>query len=197
MLQFNFDPFPVLHTERLVLRQVTPDDVKEVFFLRSDEQVMRYIDRPKAQTEEEALQFINMINAGTRNNTDISWAITIKGDDRLIGYIGFWRMKPEHYRGELGYAMHPQWYGKGIASEAVRAALDYGFKTMKLHTVEANVNPENTASIKLLERNYFIREAYFREDFYWNGKFLDSAIYCLIAPEEAGYNYPGHSQMRD
>ncbi len=66
--------------------------------------------------------------------------------------------------------------------EAILTILDYGFKIMKLHSVEANVNPNNAASIKLLERNNFIREAYHKENYYYNGKFLDSAIYSLLTP---------------
>jgi ribosomal-protein-alanine N-acetyltransferase len=66
--------------------------------------------------------------------------------------------------------------------EAMRVVLDYGFKEMNLHSVEANVNPSNTRSIQLLERNGFVREAYHREDYYYNGHFLDSAIYSFINP---------------
>jgi ribosomal-protein-alanine N-acetyltransferase len=182
MLEFNFSPFPTLTTDRLILRQVTREDVNEIFFLRSDEEVMRYIERPRAKTPEEAYSFIELINSNAANNSDIAWGICLKDDLRLIGYLGFWRIKPENHRGETGYALHPQWQGKGIASEALMAVIDYGFKTMKLHSIEANVNPDNLASIKLLEHTGFTREAYFKEDFYWNGQFLDSAIYSLLTP---------------
>ncbi len=64
--------------------------------------------------------------------------------------------------------------------EVLTAVLDYGFKQMHLHSVEANVNPDNKASMKLLERNGFIREGYFKENFFFDGKFLDSAVYSLI-----------------
>ncbi|MGE5859464.1 MAG: GNAT family N-acetyltransferase, partial [Ignavibacteria bacterium] len=61
--------------------------------------------------------------------------------------------------------------------------LNYGFKVMNLHSIEANVNPDNKASIRLLERNNFTREAYFKENYFYNGKFLDSAIYSLLISE--------------
>jgi ribosomal-protein-alanine N-acetyltransferase len=66
--------------------------------------------------------------------------------------------------------------------EAMTVVLEYGFNTIKLHSVEANVNPNNTRSIQLLEKNGFVREAYHRENYYYNGHFLDSAIYSLIDP---------------
>jgi len=60
--------------------------------------------------------------------------------------------------------------------------LDYGFRALQFHSIEANVNPDNAASIKLLERNNFVREAYHKENYYFNGKFLDSAIYSPVTP---------------
>jgi ribosomal-protein-alanine N-acetyltransferase len=68
-------------------------------------------------------------------------------------------------------------------NEALTEVLKFGFQTIGLHSVEANVNPKNAASIKLLIKNGFNREAYFRENYYFNGQFLDSEIYSLINPE--------------
>jgi ribosomal-protein-alanine N-acetyltransferase len=60
------------------------------------------------------------------------------------------------------------------------AVMEYGFGTMKLHSLEANVNPDNKASIKLLERNNFIKEAHFKENYFYDERYLDSAIYSLL-----------------
>lgn len=182
MPELNFHPFPALTTQRLVLRKMSDNDANEMFFLRSDAQVMKYIDRSPAQSVDEALAFIRMINSALDNNEYINWAISLKDDSKLIGNICFWRIQKEHYRAEIGYVLHPAYQGKGIMHEAITAVLDYGFKVMGLHSVEANVNPENIASIKLLEKNGFIREACFKENYHYNGKFLDSAIYSLITP---------------
>jgi ribosomal-protein-alanine N-acetyltransferase len=62
----------------------------------------------------------------------------------------------------------------------MKPVLDYGFNIMNLHSVEANVNPDNLASIKLLANNGFKREAYFKENYFYNGKFLDTMIYSLL-----------------
>jgi ribosomal-protein-alanine N-acetyltransferase len=182
MLELNFNPFPVLTTERLVLRQMNEGDAQEMFFLRSDERVMKYLDRKPAQSVDEALAFIKMINTAIANNESINWAITLKGDSRIIGDICFWRIDGPNYRAEVGYRLHPEQHGKGIMNEALMAILDYGFNVMKLHSVEANTNPENQASIKLLERNGFVREGYFKENYFFDGKFLDSAVYSLVKP---------------
>jgi ribosomal-protein-alanine N-acetyltransferase len=182
MLTLNFNPFPVLSTERLHLRQINELDVNEIFFLRSDKRMLQYLDRAPAKSNEDALIFIKKINDLENNNNGINWGITLRGEEKLIGTICYWNITKEHYRAEIGYALHPDKQGKGIMHEAMTAVINYGFNVMKLHSIEANVNPGNTASIKLLERNNFTREGYFKENYFYNGNFLDSAIYSLLAP---------------
>lgn len=184
MLNLNFTPFPTLTTDRLVMRQLHSGDASELFFLRSDERVLKYVKRPPCQSLEEAAAFIERINDIVANNEGILWGITMKGSDTVIGNIAFWRIAREHDRAEIGYVLHPDYYNKNVMSEAVAAALDYGFTVMKLHSVEANTDPLNMASQRVLEKNGFVREAYFRENFYFEGKYLDSAVYCLVTPHK-------------
>jgi len=184
MDSINFTPFPHLSTERLKLRQVVTSDVSDIFWLRSDERVMKFLDRPMLKTIEDSRQLIKTITDGINNNEAITWAINQKNDPKLIGTIGFWRIMKEHFRAEIGYLLHPDFQGKGIMHEALEEVLDYGFRTLKLHSIEANVNPNNLISIKLLERNRFVKEAYFKENYYYDGKFLDTLIYSLINKED-------------
>ncbi len=182
MLEVNFTPFPTITTERLVLRQATFEDINEVLFLRSDAEVMKYINKTPAKDLDDARQFVQMILDAVSNNTGISWNITFKDSPKMIGNIALWRLIKEHYRAEIGYVLHPDQHGKGIMSEALAAVIDYAFNSMKLHSIEANINPDNVASQLLLEKHHFIREAYFKENFYYDGRFLDSAIYSLVTP---------------
>jgi ribosomal-protein-alanine N-acetyltransferase len=182
MLALNFYPFPALQTERLSLREISSEDAGEIFFLRSDKRVMKYIDRDPAQSIEDALNWIRIIVDLLQKAEAVTWAICLKTENKMIGTITLWNIQKDHHRAEVGYALHPDWQGRGIMQEALKEVLNFGFRKMKLHSVEANVNPQNKASIKLLERNRFIREAYFRENYYYNGEFLDSAIYSLLTP---------------
>jgi ribosomal-protein-alanine N-acetyltransferase len=180
MKDLSFSPFPVLTTERLRLRQISETDVNEIFFLRSDERVMRYIDKAPARTPEDAYEFIRKTSELEKSADAVTWAICLKEDSKLLGIICLWNIKKEHYRAEVGYNLHPDYWGKGIMQEAIQEVINFGFKVMKLHSIEANINPDNEASIRLLEKNNFVREAYFRENYYYNGKFLDTAIYSLL-----------------
>ncbi len=182
MLTFDFSTFPVLTTERLILRQTTLADAEEVLFMRSDPRVLQYLDTAPCASLDEAALFIQKLTDNVNNNDSIPWAVTLKGEDTLIGSAAIWRIDKTHHRGEIGYTLHPDHQGKGLMHEALSAIIDYGFREMKLHSLEANINPANDASRKVLERLNFVQEAYFRENYYFNGNFTDSAIYSLITP---------------
>ncbi|OON70479.1 GNAT family N-acetyltransferase [Hymenobacter sp. CRA2] len=183
MLHLQLTPFTELRTERLLLRRIVLADAPTIFFLRSDEQVMRYLDREPTATLAEAEDFVRMIDSSLVENRGITWGLARVGEeDQLLGTCGLWRMDAENHRGEIGYALHPAAWGQGLMSEALAAVCRYGFETLHLHSIEGNVNPANAASIKLLERQGFVREAYFRENYHFRGQFLDSAIYSLLAP---------------
>lgn len=184
MLNVNFNPFPILSTERLNLRNIELSDAEDLFVLRSDKRVMAFMDRPLFTASEEAAQMIREIHKAAASNEGITWAISLKNESNLIGTISYWRITKEHYRAEIGYYLHPDYWAKGLMQEALQPVLEYGFHHMRLHSVEANVNPANTASIRFLEKNGFVREAYFRENYHYNGQFLDSAIYSLIVSKK-------------
>lgn len=181
MLQPNFDPFPEIQTPRLLLRRLKKNDAEEIFGLRSDAQTMRYIGKDLAVSLSEAVQFIGNVNESLITNNGILWAIELKElPGKLIGYIGHWRLIKEHYRAEVGYMLHPDYWRKGIMKEALAVVVNYGFREMKLHSIEAHISPQNQASSGLLESCGFVREAYFKEDFFYNGVFEDTAIYSKL-----------------
>lgn len=182
MLNFNFNPFPFLSTDRLRLRKIEITDLEDFHGLRNNEQTMRYIDRPQ-HTIEETKSILEKSIAELEGNENINWALTLKDDPKLIGTVGFWKIDRAHHRAEIGYVLLPELWNSGFMSEALNVILTYGYEVMKLHSVEANVNPENAASIRLLHKLGFVKEAHFRENYYFDGKFLDSAIYCLICSD--------------
>ncbi len=183
MLELNLTPFPVLQTDRLTLRQLRHTDAPEVLSLRSDDEVMKYIGRPRAKSMEDAMQLINQINDRISNNESINWAITLKGSEKVIGIIGYVNIKKEHFRAEVGYLLDIGFHRKGIMQESLYAVIDFGFKHMMLHSIEAITDPNNDASQSLLKKNRFIQEAFFKEDFYFEEKFLDSAVFSLLVSE--------------
>lgn len=179
-LNLNFEPFPVLESSRLRLRKILPADAKYFFQMRSDPEVMKYIDKPRMKNISEARALIKQMEEDRLLGNGINWGITRKEEDQLIGTIGFWRIDKPNYRAEVGYMIKSEHQGKGLVTEALQLAIDFAFKKMHLHSIEANINPLNERSRNLLIKNGFIKEAYFRENYFYNGKFLDSEIYSLI-----------------
>ena len=184
MLTVNFSPFPILETERLILRRITTDDAPGVFRLRSNPDTMKYVPRPLATTIDDAMAHIAQIDDKVNSNLGINWAITLKGDPTFIGIIGNFRIEFENYRAEIGYMLLPEFNGKGIISEAIARVVQYGFEEMKLHSIEAIIDPDNFASGRVLEKNNFVKEAHLKENEFYNGQFLDTVIYSIINPND-------------
>ena len=180
MSHISFLPFKNLVSDRLLLRQITPADVNEIFAMRSNADVMKYVPRPLCTNLDEAMTLINMMQQKIETNEGINWAITQKGNNTLIGFIGHYRIQWENFRSEIGYMLIPEYQNKGIVSEAVQLVIDYGFKEMKMHSLEAVIDPKNIASARVLEKNHFIKEGHFKENGFFEGKFIDSVFYSLL-----------------
>jgi len=175
-----FAQFPELESERLYFRRILPSDAEGLYLLRSNDEVMRFMDTKKMESITEAEKMISSIDGSFKNGTGINWGIVEKSSNRFIGYFGFWRIIPEHCRAEIGYVLDPMCWGKGYMIETLKALIKFSFEEMKVHSLEANVNPANSNSIKLLEKTGFKKEAYFRENFLFNNTFYDSVIYSLL-----------------
>ncbi|WP_443937625.1 GNAT family N-acetyltransferase [Pedobacter sp. MW01-1-1] len=183
MLKLNFAQFPVLETERLLLREHTLQDAEALFALRTNPEVMQYIDRERPNDIFDIKQFITRFNEGFRESENLAWVMSLKEEpQKMIGSIGFWRLDLANYRAEVGYQLHPDYWRKGYISEALKATIQFGFESMKLHSIQANINPNNDASRHVLLKHHFIKEAYLKESYYFNGQFLDTEIYGLLNP---------------
>jgi ribosomal-protein-alanine N-acetyltransferase len=179
-LNLNFNPFPLLQTQRLWLRALLPTDVQDLHNLRSDTSVLKYLNRPGPSSVSETADFLNKVLAGVESSENIMWGISLLEDHKLMGTIGIWDISTVNFRAQTGYMLLPQYQRQGYMYEALSSVISYGFDVMHLHTMEANCNPANTASMQLLEKCNFVKEAHFKENYYYDGKFLDSVVYSLI-----------------
>jgi len=155
MLLFQNAPFPILDTERVILRPRTPADDQALFRLRSDERVNRFLDRPPTTTLDEARTFIEKIETAIKNGESFYWVLALKKENQLIGTICYWNLVREDDQAEIGYELHPDFQGKGIMQEAVTAVIRFGFEQLKLKTITAFPRQDNRKSIQLLEKNNF------------------------------------------
>jgi ribosomal-protein-alanine N-acetyltransferase len=180
---YDLKIFPVLVTERLILRDLRPSDAADVLVFRGDPIVQKF-DDPVIHTEEEALAFIDELHAEFNNQDGISWAVALKEQDIVIGAFGLHHWDQYHRRAEAGYGLARAYWGQGIGFEALQAIVQFGFEHMNLHRIYAGTIADNHESVRLLERLGFQREGTQREHAWEDdGTFHDSAIYGLLARE--------------
>ncbi|MFE8697374.1 GNAT family N-acetyltransferase [Cytobacillus sp. FJAT-53684] len=172
--------FPIIETDRLILRQVTKDDANSLLKYLSDKDVMKYVGLEPFKSIDDALDEISWYESIVEKRTGIRWGITLKDQGEVIGSCGFLNLVSQHYRTEIGVELSREHWGKGIASEAFEAVIRYGFEQMNLQRIEALIEPPNIPSQKLAERQGFIREGLLRSYEYTCGKFDDLYMYSLL-----------------
>jgi ribosomal-protein-alanine N-acetyltransferase len=173
-----------ISTERLVLREFEETDGPALYAFESLPEVTRYQSfepRSLAESHEYVLASIEAAGEDPRRVYDL--AMILKADDRLIGRCGFAIGDPDDEQAVLWYTLHPDSWGHGYATEAARAMVDFGFRELGLHRIWADTDPENVASIRVLEKLGMCREGYLRENARINDAWADSLIYAVLERE--------------
>ena len=173
---------PVLESERIRLRPLRLDDAEEVFAMFSDTEVTRFWSFSAWTAPAQADAWLAE-RIGWGPPSVFGWAMADRSDDRFIGTTALFSLSGPLHRAELGYSLAPSRQGQGLATEAVRRALDFGFDVLGLERVEADVDPRNEASCRLAERLGFQREGLLRNRWRVGGEFADSILYGLLRNE--------------
>ncbi|CAG4969949.1 GNAT family N-acetyltransferase [Novilysobacter luteus] len=172
---------PRLQTARLCLRGFVESDFEGLYALHSNPRAMRYWSFPAWTDASQAQGYFVSALQGRDPGRMLCWAITLRGADALIGTATLASIDRGQGRAEIGYALHPDRWGQGLAQEAVHAVLGHAFDGLGLRRVEADIDPRNAASCRLAERMGFIREGLLRERWCVAGEVTDSAIYGVLA----------------
>lgn len=151
----NPKTFPILTTERLLLRQLSSSDAETIFQLRSDVAINKYLDRKPSKTVADALGFITNILESSESDTLYYWAITLKNEGQLIGTICLFDFSDKEKKCEIGYELLAEFQGKGIMHEAAEAIITFAFQTLELKRIDAVTHKENQQSTKLLKKFSF------------------------------------------
>ncbi|QNA43396.1 GNAT family N-acetyltransferase [Lacibacter sediminis] len=174
--------FPVLQTERLLLRKVEQTDAADVLKGYSDPLVNQHMSVAYYSLEEVQAQ-LDFYNSIYETGTGTWWAICIKDDpSTVIGNGGLNNYRPQHRCVEIGYWLLPAMQGKGYAAEAVKAICRYAFEQLDVHRIEAIVEGGNNTSIKLLEKLGFGYEGTHRESELKNNRYIDLIYYAMFNP---------------
>ncbi len=171
--------FPEITTQRFHLRKILSIDQRQIFEGLSDEQVIKYYGVSFKTYEEAIMQmkwYEDLLTAGT----GIWWGIHFPGDREIIGACGFNNLLTEHKKAEVGYWRLPGYWKRGIMTEILPEIINYAFKVLHLHRIEATVETGNLSSKKLLDKLGFQNEGILKECELKNEKFIDLEYYSLL-----------------
>ena len=169
-----------LATERLHLRQLIAADAPSLFAICSDDAVMRYGGSPPWGNIEIARSKIDKDRRDAEEGTSFRLGLFSRGDGSMLGTCTLFHIDEQCRRAEIGYLLASSAWGNGYATEAVSALLMHAFDAMNLNRIEADIDPLNAASARLLEQEGFVREGLLRERWIVGDKKSDSALYGLL-----------------
>ena len=180
------DELPTLEAPRVRLRWLAAGDVDALFDVFSDRVMMRYWSSPAMTEHSEAEALLARIHQQFAEKFGFQWGIERKDDGRILGTCTLFHLDTRNMRAELGYCLASAYWKKGYMTEALTALIDHAFGPMKLRRLEADVDPRNANSMRILGKLGFSQEGLLRERWNVNGEIQDTAFLGLLAREWRG-----------
>ncbi len=172
--------FPLLETERLILREVLPGDADALLAIHADPETMRYWSRPPMVDIGEARELAEREAWRPEDRSALAWAVTRRGADALIGKVVLFAIDHDNRRAELGFILERAYWGQGYNHEALTRIVAFAFQGLRLNRIEADLDPRNDASAKALRRLGFAEEGLLRERWVVAGEVSDSLLAGLL-----------------
>lgn len=179
-LESIFGNFPVLETDRTILRKLQFKDAEDMFRYGSDDEVSRYTTWPTHQSIEDTRRFIEAVMNAYEEHKIAPWGIEDKQSRRLIGTAGFVNWNMAHARAEIGYALSREFWNQGYMTEIVKRIVTFGFTEMRLVRMEARCHLDNTGSFRVMEKSGMQFEGILRKHLFAKGQYQDIKMYSII-----------------
>lgn len=179
----NNKKFYKLESERLLLRKLCIDDIKDMYDYGSDEDVSKYVMWKKYDSIEDGKIFAEFVIDSYSNGDNNFWAIEYKANHKMIGTINFVALKEKYSWSELGYVLNKEYWNTGIMTEAVLLVIKHSFNTLKLNKVSASAIDFNVGSYKVMEKSGMIKEGITRDHLIKEDKYYDLVNYSILRKE--------------
>jgi RimJ/RimL family protein N-acetyltransferase len=166
-----------------MMRELRQSDAPAVFKLYSDPETVRYWGNDLITETGEAEELVRINLEWVTAGDCYYWAIEHRASGQVIGTCTIFKIDERNRRAEIGYILNRSFWRQGLMTEAMIALLEFSFDTLDLHRLEADTDPNNSASNGLLEKFGFKREGYFRERWWVHGQWLDSDMWGLLKSE--------------
>ena len=178
-----FSHIPTLETDRLILRGMRVSDTEDMFEYARRPSVTQYLTWNPHTDPAETREYLTYVGQRYRTGDFYDWAVVDRESGHMIGTCGFTSFNCPHDTAEIGYVLNPAYQGKGLATEAVRRVLDFGFDELGLHRIEAHFMEGNDASRRLMERVGMTFEGYARESMRIKGRFCTIGTCAILRYE--------------
>lgn len=175
----TLDTFPILSTDRLELVEITQSHLGDLYKLFSDEKVTRFYNLLPLKNEQEAQKSIDWFQTRFKDKLGIRWGICLKGQQNIIGTVGFNNFAKGH-RANIGYDLQTAYWNNGFITEALKTIIHFGFSELEINRIEAEVMQGNVMSEKVLEKLNFQNEGVLRAWMHWNDKHYDMTMFSLL-----------------
>ena len=177
------EKYPTLITERLCLRPLTIDDAADIFEYASNPEIATYTVWYPHVTLQDSQIFVQSILDQYEKGEIAAYGIEKKKKKKVIGTCGFIEYDKNHYKAELAYALSPNYWGQGIATEAAKACIRYGFEILQLNRIEAGCHASNAQSERVMKRLGMQYEGTLRKDMFVKGTYRDTKVYSILREE--------------
>jgi RimJ/RimL family protein N-acetyltransferase len=180
------ESLPTLEAPRVRLRWLSEDDVDRLFRIFSDEPMMRYWSSTPMKDRSEAVDLLARIHRQFAERSAFQWGVERKDDGELLGTCTLFSFHRTNMHAEIGYCLRSAHWKQGYMGEALGVLIGYAFGNLMLRRLEADVDPRNASSLRILGRLGFRREGLLRERWNVGGVIADSVILGLLAREWRG-----------
>lgn len=176
---FDFTHFPILKTQRLILRNISPEDVNALLKLFGNPEVVRFIEMQPIKTIEQANEWLKWMGGAFASKDGLRWGITLE-DGTFIGSAGINHWNREAHHAEISCDINPMHWGHGYGQEAMREIIRFAWEQMHLNRIEASVTKGNHRSVHVMEKIGFKKEGLLRQRLLKGGKYYDIYIFGLL-----------------
>jgi len=195
MFSEAFSVFPILKTDRLILREIIDKDVDQVYEIFNSVEVAEFSSHYPVESKETVLKAIHRWQREYEEKSQIRWGIALKEDNIIIGTCCLGDYNDESKRCEIGYHLaHNQW-NKGYMTEAIKAITCFGFKDNNLNRIEAFVTPGNEGSTAVLKKTGFVEEGLLRQRDYFKENFQDGIVFSMLRSDYISYTKVIHGDI--
>lgn len=172
--------YPVMETERFIMRNLSIEDVDDIFEYYKDDEVTKYTQSEIHKNIEDTISTVEKLMSSNSNKRGIAWCIEHKADEKVIGNIGIFAISQSGHKAEIGFTVSRKYWGQGYGTEMIQNALKYAIETVGINRIEATCKKENIASSRAMEKAGMKYEGTLRDYSIKDGVYYDVKIYSMI-----------------